>query len=119
MGATTPADLVAQPEVRAIAQLAFTNIDAGTWRRAPLNLVAVIDKSGSMSGALLDTVKASLHRIADRELGGPAGHRAVRRSHPCAPGSPRRWRSAPACTPRSSASRAPARTWRPAWRWAF
>ncbi|MCB9544810.1 MAG: VWA domain-containing protein [Myxococcales bacterium] len=71
VGATAPADLVGQPEVRAIAQLAFgTNIDAATWRRAPLNLVAVVDKSGSMSGAPLNTVKASLHRIADQLVPG-------------------------------------------------
>lgn len=63
--AAAKADLIAQPEVRALAQLGFaSNLDPKTWRRAPLNLVAVVDKSGSMSGQPLDTVKASLRKIA-------------------------------------------------------
>ncbi len=66
-GAATRADLLAQPEVRAIAQLGFASgLDPRTWRRAPLNLVAVVDKSGSMSGTPLDTVKASLHQLVDQ-----------------------------------------------------
>lgn len=41
--------------------LAFdTNINPKTWRRAPLNLVAVIDKSGSMSGEPLDHARKAL-----------------------------------------------------------
>ena len=39
-------------------------VDASTWQREPLNLVAVVDKSGSMDGAPLDTVKASLRQVA-------------------------------------------------------
>lgn len=67
IGATAPVELTAQPEARTLAQLAFaTNIDARTWQRAPLNLVAVVDKSGSMSGTPLETVKASLHHLADQ-----------------------------------------------------
>jgi Ca-activated chloride channel family protein len=65
--AATKADLVAQPEVRYLAQLGFaSNLDPRTWRRAPLNLVAVVDKSGSMSGQPIDTVKASLRQIAQQ-----------------------------------------------------
>ena len=63
--AATKADLIAQPEVRHLAQLGFaSNLDPKTWHRAPLNLVAVVDKSGSMSGQPLDTVKASLRHVA-------------------------------------------------------
>lgn len=65
-GAAAPAELTAQADVRTLAQLGFaSNLDAGTWHREPLNLVAIVDKSGSMSGAPLDTVKASLHAIVD------------------------------------------------------
>ena len=41
--------------------LAFdTNIDEATWSREPLNLVVVIDKSGSMSGEPLDQARKSV-----------------------------------------------------------
>lgn len=57
--------LLVQPDVRHLAQLGFSSsFDANTWRREPLNLVAVVDKSGSMAGAPLDTVKASLRQVA-------------------------------------------------------
>lgn len=49
------------PEVRYLAQLGFSSgLRADTWQRAPLNLVAVVDKSGSMSGEPLALVRASL-----------------------------------------------------------
>ncbi|MDP2305610.1 MAG: VWA domain-containing protein [Pseudomonadota bacterium] len=67
VGAAMPAQLTLQPDVRILAQLGFhTDIDAETFHRAPVNLVAVVDKSGSMSGAPLQTVKDSLHRIVDQ-----------------------------------------------------
>jgi Ca-activated chloride channel family protein len=76
IGATAPVELITQPEARTLAQLAFaTNIDARTWQRAPVSLIAVVDKSGSMSGAPLETVKASLHTVAD--LLGPADQLTV------------------------------------------
>lgn len=66
IGAATRADLLVQPEVRHVAQLAFgTDIKAASWRRAPLNLVAVVDKSGSMAGEPLETVKQTLQLAVD------------------------------------------------------
>ncbi|HEU5072708.1 MAG TPA: VWA domain-containing protein [Polyangiaceae bacterium] len=63
--AATRSDLLVQPEVKHLAQLGFSSsFDASTWRREPLNLVAVVDKSGSMDGAPLETVKASLRQVA-------------------------------------------------------
>ncbi|MFO0572875.1 MAG: VWA domain-containing protein [Polyangia bacterium] len=65
--AATTVDLPTLPEARWLAQLGFaSNLDAKTWQREAVNLVAVIDKSGSMSGAPIDTVKASLHQIIDQ-----------------------------------------------------
>lgn len=50
------------PEVRYLAQLGLSSgLKVDGWARAPLNLVAVIDKSGSMSGEPLALVRASLH----------------------------------------------------------
>lgn len=65
--AATTVDLPTVPEARWLAQLGFaSNLDSKTWHREAVNLVAVIDKSGSMSGAPIDTVKASLHQIIDQ-----------------------------------------------------
>ncbi|MEO7177322.1 MAG: VWA domain-containing protein [Allosphingosinicella sp.] len=58
------ASLPGRPDDRLFIGLGFTsNIDSATWRREPLNLVAVVDKSGSMSGPPLDLVRRSLRRI--------------------------------------------------------
>ncbi|MGY4396719.1 Ca-activated chloride channel family protein [Sphingomonas sp. UYAg733] len=43
-----------------------SNIDEKSWRRAPLDLIAVVDKSGSMDGAPLALVRASLRQIVDQ-----------------------------------------------------
>lgn len=67
VGAATSASLTVQPEVRYLAQLGFhTGIDAASFERPPLNLVAVVDKSGSMSGQPLELVKASLDEMVDQ-----------------------------------------------------
>jgi len=59
-----PAALPTRPDDRLFVGLGFTsNIEAATWRRAPLNLVAVVDKSGSMSGPPLALVRRSLRQI--------------------------------------------------------
>ena len=58
------AALPARPDDRLFVGLGFTsNIDEASWRREPLNLVAVVDKSGSMSGPPLDLVRRSLRQI--------------------------------------------------------
>jgi Ca-activated chloride channel family protein len=58
------ANLPSRPQDRLFAGLGFTsNLDATSWKREPLNLVAVVDKSGSMSGPPLDLVRASLRQI--------------------------------------------------------
>lgn len=65
--AATKADLQTLPEARWLAQLGFaSNIEAKSWHREPVNLVAVVDKSGSMSGPPIETVKASLHQVIDQ-----------------------------------------------------
>ena len=56
--------LLVQPEVRYLAQLGFSSgLDPRTFKRSPVHLVAVIDKSGSMSGQPLDLVKESLQKV--------------------------------------------------------
>ena len=62
-----PATLGAQGEVEFLAQLGFSSgLDPKTFRRAPLNLVAVVDRSGSMGGQPLELVRASLSAVADQ-----------------------------------------------------
>jgi Ca-activated chloride channel family protein len=59
-----PAGLATRPNDRLFVGLGFTsNIDAAKWHREPLNLVAVVDKSGSMSGSPLELVRQSLRKI--------------------------------------------------------
>ena len=63
-GEAMRADLLTRPDDRAFVGLGFSsNIDATTWSREPLNLVAVVDKSGSMSGQPLALVRESLKQI--------------------------------------------------------
>jgi Ca-activated chloride channel family protein len=58
------ASLPGRPDDRLFVGLGFTsNIDSASWRREPLNLVAVVDKSGSMEGRPLDLVRRSLRQI--------------------------------------------------------
>lgn len=59
-----PAAFAARAEDRVFVGLTFaSNIDSATWSRQPLNLVAVVDKSGSMSGEPLELVRQSLRQV--------------------------------------------------------
>jgi Ca-activated chloride channel family protein len=56
--------ITASPETRYLAQIGFSSgIDASTWHRDPINLIAVVDKSGSMSGQPLELVKKCLLQV--------------------------------------------------------
>lgn len=63
-GEAMATSLLVQPEVRFLAQLGFSSgLDPKTFKRSPVHLVAVIDKSGSMSGQPLELVKESLLKV--------------------------------------------------------
>ena len=65
------AALPTRPDDRLFVGLGFkSNVDAANWQRAPLNLVAVVDKSGSMSGSPLALVRESLRQIAGQMRAG-------------------------------------------------
>jgi Ca-activated chloride channel family protein len=56
--------LLTKPEVKYLGQIGLSSgLDPATWHREPLNLVAVVDKSGSMSGQPLELVKRSLRQL--------------------------------------------------------
>src|SRR5690349_11902228 len=56
-----------QADVEFLAQLGFSSgLDPRTFERAPLNLVAVVDRSGSMDGRPLELVRASLTEVVDQ-----------------------------------------------------
>jgi Ca-activated chloride channel family protein len=64
-GDAVKADLLAAPQARYLVGVGFaTNIDGEKWRRDPVNLVAVVDKSGSMAGEPLELVRQSLVEVA-------------------------------------------------------
>lgn len=68
-GASMPAALPSRPDDRMFVGLGFdSNINGDSWKRAPLSLMAVVDRSGSMSGEPIATVKAAL-RKAVKQLG--------------------------------------------------
>jgi Ca-activated chloride channel family protein len=63
------ASLPTRPDDRLFVGLGFaSNIDAESWRREPISVMAIVDRSGSMSGAPIAAVKASLRQMV-AELG--------------------------------------------------
>ena len=63
-GEAMPAAVLTRPEVKYLGQIGLSSgLDAVTWHREPLNLVAVVDKSGSMSGGPLELVKKCLRQV--------------------------------------------------------
>lgn len=63
-GQAMRANLLLRPDDKIMVGLGFnTNIDAAHWKRRPLNLVAVVDKSGSMDGEPLARVRRSLKQL--------------------------------------------------------
>jgi len=61
--------LLVQEDTRYLAQIGFaTMLTEDTFQRPPLNLIAVVDKSGSMSGQPIETVRAALMEVVDRHL---------------------------------------------------
>jgi Ca-activated chloride channel family protein len=58
------ADFATRPDDKLVVGIGFaSNISADNWKRQPLNLVAVVDKSGSMDGQPLELVRESLRQI--------------------------------------------------------
>ena len=66
-GAAMETSLALLPEADYLVQVGFTSgLDPRVWRRAPLNLIAVVDKSGSMIGQPLKLVKTSLRQVVSQ-----------------------------------------------------
>ncbi|MCH6257843.1 VWA domain-containing protein [Puniceicoccaceae bacterium K14] len=66
-GEAMPAKLLQRPNTVAIGQIGFASgFDPNTWKPAPLNLIAIVDKSGSMSGQPLQLVKDSLLQVINQ-----------------------------------------------------
>jgi Ca-activated chloride channel family protein len=64
-GEAMRADLIAVPHAQYLAGIGFaTMLDQRRWRRSPTNLIAVVDKSGSMDGEPLELVRQSLAEMA-------------------------------------------------------
>ena len=64
VGEATVARLPTLSHAKYLVELGFaSNVDEATWQRGPLNLIAVIDKSGSMAGEPLALVKRSLRGL--------------------------------------------------------
>ncbi len=66
-GEAMPVNLPNLPEATHLAQIGFASgLDASKWEREPINLIAVVDKSGSMSGQPLSLVRKSLLSVLDQ-----------------------------------------------------
>lgn len=61
------ANLPMRPDDLLFLGMAFdSNIDAESWKREPLSIMAVVDRSGSMTGPPIANVKAALHQMVDQ-----------------------------------------------------
>lgn len=61
------ANLPTRPDDRLFVGLAFdSNVDADKLKRGPTSVMAVVDRSGSMSGNPMTNVKAALHALVDQ-----------------------------------------------------
>lgn len=61
-----PVDMIASPETDSLLGLGFgTNLTEESWQRDPVTLVAVVDKSGSMSGQPLIIAKHAMQLALD------------------------------------------------------
>ncbi|MBW2258807.1 MAG: VWA domain-containing protein [Deltaproteobacteria bacterium] len=68
-GEAMQTSLLVREDTRYLAQIGFaTMLTEDTFQRPPLNLVAVVDKSGSMGGQSIETVRAALMEVVDRHL---------------------------------------------------
>jgi Ca-activated chloride channel homolog len=71
VGESMGANLTGRGDDKLFVGLGFaSNVDAATWKRDPLNLVAVVDQSGSMDGEPLDLVRQSLTRMVGQMRAG-------------------------------------------------
>lgn len=69
VGHSMEARLPTRPDDRLFVGLGFaSNIDGEAWRRQPMSIMAIVDRSGSMTGEPIETVKASLRQMVE-ELG--------------------------------------------------
>ncbi len=63
-GDAVRADLIAAPAARYLAGIGFaSDLPTDSWHRDRLNLIAVVDRSGSMEGRPLELVRKSLHAM--------------------------------------------------------
>lgn len=59
--------VLTEEKASVFVQIGFSSgIDETTFKRSPLNLSVVVDRSGSMFGAKLDSVKVALSRLIDQ-----------------------------------------------------
>ncbi len=61
---TMQADMIVPGKIDTLVGLGFTTkLTHDTWRRDPLTIVAVVDKSGSMRGKPMEVAKASMREV--------------------------------------------------------
>lgn len=59
-----PAQLSTEPDAKVFVGLGFeSGVDPDAYRKRPVSLIAVVDRSGSMSGQPMERVKEGLHAV--------------------------------------------------------